>query len=116
MAAVAEALGVAKGTVYRYVESKEALVDAVVRFADEDAPDLREISLPLAIPDATGTIRFIRERLERETPPGARLFGYFGCLTSASLSRQSRKKQLEIGEQALARDLPLQAQLLSDVR
>src|SRR5438105_2687862 len=34
MADVAEGLGVAKGTVYLYVESKEALFDACVRHAD----------------------------------------------------------------------------------
>jgi AcrR family transcriptional regulator len=34
MADVAEALGVAKGTLYLCVESKEALFDAVLRYAD----------------------------------------------------------------------------------
>jgi AcrR family transcriptional regulator len=34
MSDVAEALGVAKGTLYGYVESKEALFDAAVRLAD----------------------------------------------------------------------------------
>ena len=34
MADVAKALGVAKGTLYLYVESKEALFDLVVRSAD----------------------------------------------------------------------------------
>ena len=35
---VAAALGVAKGTLYLYVESKEALFDLVVRCADAEPP------------------------------------------------------------------------------
>ena len=39
MVDVAQAMGVAKGTVYLYVESKEALFDAVVRYADQPADE-----------------------------------------------------------------------------
>ena len=38
MADVAAALGVAKGTLYGYVESKEALFDVVARYADASQP------------------------------------------------------------------------------
>src|SRR5438093_4646249 len=38
MADVAAALGVARGTLYLYVESKEALFDLVARYADADRP------------------------------------------------------------------------------
>jgi AcrR family transcriptional regulator len=49
MADVADALGVAKGTVYGYVESKEALLDMALRFADgHQAPS--PASLPWKTP------------------------------------------------------------------
>jgi len=41
MSDVASALGVAKGTLYLYVDSKEALFDLVARYAD----DLRALPL-----------------------------------------------------------------------
>ncbi len=47
IADVAEALGVAKGTVYLYVESKEALFYAALRYADRKAPLASEIDLPV---------------------------------------------------------------------
>jgi AcrR family transcriptional regulator len=66
MADVAQALGVAKGTLYLYVESKEALFDLVVRHADEKSR-VGELSLPLPIrtPRAGATLRYVREELER---------------------------------------------------
>lgn len=66
MADVADALGVAKGTIYGYVESKEALFDAAVRFADdpESAPPLD--ALPLRSPPDGSTVAFVRERLATE--------------------------------------------------
>jgi AcrR family transcriptional regulator len=69
MADVAAALGVAKGTLYLYVESKEALFDLAVRRADpedafEDVP-----SLPLPTPKPGATLRLIRERLARGRVP-----------------------------------------------
>jgi AcrR family transcriptional regulator len=66
MADVAEALGVAKGTVYGYVESKDALFDAAVRFADGQVALPEPSSLPLPTPRAGSTIRYIRERLGAE--------------------------------------------------
>jgi AcrR family transcriptional regulator len=67
VADVAEALGVAKGTLYGYVTSKEALFDLAVRHADrpEGAPEVSE--LPLQTPQAGATVAYVRERLVRET-------------------------------------------------
>jgi len=58
---VAEALGVAKGTIYLYVESKEALFDLVCRSADRpfEAPS----EPPVKLPAAGATIRYIVDRL-----------------------------------------------------
>jgi len=66
MADVADALGVAKGTLYGYVESKEALFDAAVRFADDldAAPDAS--ALPLPTPPAGATVAYVRARLTAE--------------------------------------------------
>jgi AcrR family transcriptional regulator len=70
MADVATALEVAKGTLYLYVESKEALFDLVVRHADgaEPLPALSE--LPFATPKPGQTLRTVRKRLDaRRAPP-----------------------------------------------
>jgi AcrR family transcriptional regulator len=66
MADVAEALGVAKGTLYGYVESKEALFDAAVRYADGPVPPPETSALPLGTPPAGSTVQFVRERLVAE--------------------------------------------------
>lgn len=63
MADVAAALGVAKGTLYLYVESKEALFDLVVRVADAPRPLRLPGSLPLRTPKPGTTLRYVRERL-----------------------------------------------------
>lgn len=66
MADVANALGVAKGTVYGYVESKEALLDVALRFADGDlAPDAE--TLPWKTPEPGATVSFVRARLASES-------------------------------------------------
>ncbi len=64
MADVAEALGVAKGTLYGYVESKEALFDAAVRLADGHGPEPE--SLPLPSPAPGSTVRYVHTRLLQE--------------------------------------------------
>jgi AcrR family transcriptional regulator len=66
MADVAQALGLAKGTLYLYVESKEALFDLVVRHADDDRPTSGlALPLPIRTPRAGATLRYVREELER---------------------------------------------------
>jgi AcrR family transcriptional regulator len=67
MADVADALGVAKGTLYLYVESKEALFDLVCRYADRPR-DAKESSYPVPTPKTGATLRFVREELERHQP------------------------------------------------
>lgn len=63
MADIAEALGVAKGTLYLYVESKEALFDLLLRCADGAHP-LPELStLPLPTPAPGVTVAYVRELL-----------------------------------------------------
>jgi AcrR family transcriptional regulator len=66
MSDVAEALGVAKGTLYGYVESKEALFDAAVRFADGQGTLPESGALPLPTPAAGSTVQYIQRRLVEE--------------------------------------------------
>jgi len=63
MADIAEALGVAKGTLYLYVESKDALFDLVARCADGEHPLPKLSALPLATPAAGTTIAYVRDVL-----------------------------------------------------
>jgi AcrR family transcriptional regulator len=58
---VAEVLGIAKGTMYLYVESKDALFDLVCRCADR--PFVAPTELPVKAPPTGSTIRYIIERL-----------------------------------------------------
>jgi AcrR family transcriptional regulator len=63
---VAERLQIAKGTLYGYVQSKAALFDAALRYADGGlaAPDTTE--LPWPTPAAGVTLQYIRDRLATE--------------------------------------------------
>jgi AcrR family transcriptional regulator len=63
MADIAAALGVAKGTLYLYVESKDALFDLVLRCADVEPPLAHLPPLPLATPKPGATLKYVRERL-----------------------------------------------------
>lgn len=63
MADVAARMGVAKGTLYLYVRSKEALFDLIIRYADERVPGDLAQRLPLATPKAGVTLAYGRERL-----------------------------------------------------
>jgi AcrR family transcriptional regulator len=66
MADVAEELGVAKGTLYLYVESKEALLEQALVHADraEAIPTPRD--LPVPTPRAGSTLRKVRARIIRD--------------------------------------------------
>jgi len=79
MADVAQALGVAKGTLYLYVESKEALFDLVVRHTSGQVDvDAVVPTLPLPTPPAGATLAEVKRRLtERDMIPalGAALEG-----------------------------------------
>jgi len=65
---VARELGVAKGTLYLYVESKEALFDLVARAADREAPLPIPEQLPVPTPAPGATIRFAEQRLAETGP------------------------------------------------
>lgn len=62
MADVAKAMGVAKGTLYLYVESKEALLDLALRYADHDGEIELPDKLPLATPAAGATVEYARSQ------------------------------------------------------
>ena len=63
MADVAAEMGVAKGTLYLYVESKDALFDAVLRHADQ--PVLAPEELPLPTPKPGSTLAMVGARVAR---------------------------------------------------
>lgn len=63
MSDVAEALGVAKGTLYLYVESKEALFDLALRHADAPDQVVEVEQLPIRTPKPGRTVAFVRSRL-----------------------------------------------------
>lgn len=60
---IATALGVAKGTLYLYVESKEALFDLVLRCADAAHPLTHLPALPFPTPKPGATLQYVSERL-----------------------------------------------------
>src|SRR5258708_35705301 len=62
---IASSLGVAKGTLYVYVESKEALFDLVARCADTAQPFERIPRLPIPTPKPGATLKYVRQRLEQ---------------------------------------------------
>jgi len=95
MADVTQAMGLSPGAVYRYVESKEALFDLIVRAGAAPEQALANLKLPVATPSPRATLRFLRETLHRE--------GRIKSLESA-LSRKpvgSAKQELE----AIVREL-----------
>jgi AcrR family transcriptional regulator len=65
MADIAEAMGIAKGTLYLYVRSKEVLFDLVCREADVPSPRVVPPKLPLAAANTKTTIRNILSRLSK---------------------------------------------------
>ena len=67
MADVAEELGVAKGTLYLYVESKEALFEQALLHADRAEPIPLPRTLPIPTPRPGGTLRKVKQRMLRET-------------------------------------------------
>lgn len=63
---VADALGVAKGTVYGYVENKDALLGAALRFADGVEPLPEVATLPVRAPVEGELAAMVAERLRDE--------------------------------------------------
>jgi AcrR family transcriptional regulator len=95
MADVAEAMGVAKGTVYLYVESKEALFDLVLRHAAGSLDLAAVTALPHPTPDPGAAERHLHERLAERDPVPARL--------AAFRRRNAATVRTELGE--ILRDL-----------
>ncbi|MEN8181640.1 MAG: helix-turn-helix domain-containing protein [Myxococcota bacterium] len=69
MSDVAEAVGVAKGTLYGYVESKEALFALCARWADRTGAVQRPERLPVPTPRAGELSTWIKQRLAEEAVP-----------------------------------------------
>lgn len=63
---IARAMGVAPGTVYLYVESKEALFDAVIR-ASTSPESVERLQMPLKTPTQKETLAFIENALKKES-------------------------------------------------
>lgn len=74
---VARELGVAKGTVYLYVQSKEALFDLCLRRADATEP-MPEPPLPVPAPQDGATLAYVRELLGNRA-----LFGPLDAILAA---------------------------------
>ena len=69
MSDVAEAVGVAKGTLYGYVESKEALFALCLRHADREGPIERPEELPVPTPAPGELGARLKQRLADESIP-----------------------------------------------
>jgi len=66
VADVAARMGVSKGSIYSYVESKEALFDCVLRHADNSRAVELPKALPVPAPRPGATLQAVRRRLESE--------------------------------------------------
>jgi AcrR family transcriptional regulator len=66
VADVAARMGLSKGSVYTYVESKEALFDCVLRHADRAEPAELPETLPVATPPPEATLELVQRRLAQE--------------------------------------------------
>jgi AcrR family transcriptional regulator len=101
VADVAARMGLSKGSVYTYVESKEALFDCVLRHADHSDPiDLPE-TLPVATPPPQATLEMVQRRLAEEgTLPALN-----AALSRARVANVSAELETVLGElyDALAR-------------
>lgn len=66
MADVTRAMGLSAGAIYRYVESKEALFDLVVRAGAGMAVEASKLDPPIRTPGPAATLAFLRQTLQRE--------------------------------------------------
>jgi AcrR family transcriptional regulator len=95
MADVANELGVAKGTLYLYFESKEALFEQVLVHADRTQPVALPRVLPVPTPRTGSTLRQVRTLLSRESRLPA--------LEAALARRKAKDSRAEVD--AIAREL-----------
>ena len=92
MADVAREMGASAGTLYNYVEGKEALLALVLRRAlDDHPPD--PSALPVPAPPLEETIAWLRERLDWVTD--------FPVLEAALRRRRARDVSAEVGDVVL---------------
>ena len=95
MADVADAIGVAKGTLYGYVESKQALFALCLRWASRSGPVERPAVLPFPTPPTGQLSQRLKQNLaEASVPP----------LLAAALERERAENPREELEEVL-RDL-----------
>jgi len=66
VADVAARMGLSKGSVYTYVESKEALFDCVLSHADREEPVSLPEALPVPTPAPGSTLEMVEKRLAEE--------------------------------------------------
>lgn len=67
VADVAKVMGVSPGTIYLYVEGKEALFDLVIRHnAAQNSDWLEDLEIPIPTPPPGATVDFLREVLDRK--------------------------------------------------
>lgn len=66
VADVAARMGLSKGSLYTYVESKEALFDCVLRYADREEPIALPEKLPVATPPPGSALELVQQRLAEE--------------------------------------------------
>ena len=90
IAHVADRMGLAKGSIYTYVESKEALFDCVVRHADAAEPSELPAALPVPTPSPGATLETVHERLAAE--------GRLTALTSALAKARVADVRAELEE------------------
>jgi len=66
MADVTNAMGLSSGAIYRYLESKEALFDLIVRAAVSPELLTKQIELPIPTPQPGSTLSYVRQVVLRK--------------------------------------------------
>lgn len=95
MADVTKALDLSAGAIYRYVESKEALFDLVIRAGAGMTVNASELVAPVATPRPGATLAFLKKTLQRE-----------GRITSLEEALGRRSVDDAVGElQSVVREL-----------
>jgi len=87
----ASRLGVSKGTLYLYVQSKEALFDLALRFADH--PDTFEEpgALPVPTPESGATLAYVNSRMASDES-----FLAFASLATAAPSSDAHRELVDV--------------------
>jgi AcrR family transcriptional regulator len=99
MADVAEALGVAKGTLYGYVESKAALFDAALRYSDGHEPLPETGELPIETPAPGVTVKRLEDRIAEEAA-GLRLVHVASAEPDCDVSEELREVLVDLYRRA----------------